>query len=185
MITDRSLLRGDPTPAQIPGYGTVPADGTLVAMDCTRRLFDGALRAFVIARDQTCRTPWCEAPIRHIDHIQPDHIQPWHTGGTTTAGNGPGLCVTCTLTKEQPGWHHDIVSDRGTCLRDPREPRAPLPAATTGGDPAGPRTHHRHVVQITTPTGHHHTSPPPELIPADTDHSRLERHLEDLLRKAS
>ena len=62
--------------------------------------------------------------------------------------------------------------------------RVELPAATTGGDPAGPRTHHRHVVQITTPTGHHHTSPAPELIPADTDHSRLERHLEDLLRKA-
>ena len=46
-----------------------PVDGTLVAMDSRRRIFDGKLRQFLVIRDQTCRTPWCDAPIRHADHI--------------------------------------------------------------------------------------------------------------------
>ncbi|MEO6997189.1 MAG: HNH endonuclease, partial [Terracoccus sp.] len=63
-----------------------PATGTLVAMDSTRRIFDGNLRTFLLARDaNTCRTPWCDAPIRPLDHIR-DHA------GPTTATNGQGLC---------------------------------------------------------------------------------------------
>ena len=76
-----------------------PVDGTLVAMDSRRRAFDGKLRQFLVTRDQTCRTPWCDAPIRHADHITAaaDH-------GTTTAANGQGLCEACNYTKALPGW---------------------------------------------------------------------------------
>lgn len=46
-----------------------------------------------------CRTPYCDAPIRHHDHI----ISRFNDG-PTTAGNGQGLCEGCNHTKETPGW---------------------------------------------------------------------------------
>src|SRR5699024_6949678 len=46
------------------------ATGRLLARDSRKRLFTGALRDLVIARDQSCRNAWCGAPIRHVDHIQ-------------------------------------------------------------------------------------------------------------------
>ncbi|NOJ58659.1 HNH endonuclease signature motif containing protein [Arthrobacter sp. 260] len=78
---------------------TAPSTGELVAMDSTARLFTKAQRRFITARDDTCRTPYCDAPIRHFDHIIP-----WHRGGPTTITNGAGLCEACNHTKEQPGW---------------------------------------------------------------------------------
>ncbi len=78
---------------------THPDDGTLVAMDSERRLFDGGLRRFLLARDGTCRTPWCDAPVRHVDHVV-DHA----AGGPTTAANGQGLCVRCNHAKQAAGW---------------------------------------------------------------------------------
>ncbi|MGZ5415621.1 MAG: HNH endonuclease, partial [Nocardioides sp.] len=129
VITDRTLLHGDHEPAHVPGYGPIPAGlardwlrpegdapahdarvwlrrlythpgtGELVAMDSRRRFFDGNLRAFLIARDQTCRTPWCDAPIRHADHVVPHDA-----GGATSAADGQGLCEHCNHTKQAPGW---------------------------------------------------------------------------------
>ncbi|NOJ59973.1 HNH endonuclease signature motif containing protein [Arthrobacter sp. 260] len=78
---------------------TAPSTGELVAMDSTARLFTKAQRRFITARDDTCRTPYCDAPIRHFDHIVP-----WHRGGPTTITNGAGLCEACNHTKEHPGW---------------------------------------------------------------------------------
>lgn len=78
---------------------TAPGTGNLVAMDSTARLFPAGLKRFLQVRDDTCRTPYCGAPIRHHDHILV-----WHTGGKTTAGNGQGLCEACNHTKETPGW---------------------------------------------------------------------------------
>jgi hypothetical protein len=46
-----------------------PDGRDLVAMDSRRRTFGGVLRQFLILRDQTCRVPWCEAPIRAMDHL--------------------------------------------------------------------------------------------------------------------
>ena len=37
------------------------------------------------ATGSACRTPYCDAPIRHRDHARP-----WARGGTTSAGNGLG-----------------------------------------------------------------------------------------------
>jgi hypothetical protein len=76
------------------------SDGnSLVSMDSRRRRFSGQLRRFLVARDQTCRTPWCDAPIRDGDHAHPSR-----TGGATDAANGQGLCRACNLAKEAPGW---------------------------------------------------------------------------------
>ena len=58
---------------------TDPSRRQLVAMDSRQRLFPAGAQRFLIARDQTCRTPWCDAPIRHIDHVVP-HSQ----GGPTS-----------------------------------------------------------------------------------------------------
>jgi hypothetical protein len=126
VMSDRALLGDDPThdhtAAYLVGGGPIPAslardlvadaaqawirrlytsptDGTLVAMDSRRRSFDGKLRQFLVTRDQICRTPWCDAPIRHADHITAaaDH-------GTTSGANGQGLCEACNYTKALPGW---------------------------------------------------------------------------------
>ncbi|MFE4833339.1 HNH endonuclease [Arthrobacter sp. NPDC056691] len=78
---------------------TAPQTGDLVAMDSRRRLFPPPLRRFIQIRDNTCRTPYCDAPIRHHDHIIP-----WHNNGPTSLTNGAGLCEACNHTKELPGW---------------------------------------------------------------------------------
>jgi hypothetical protein len=79
---------------------TAPANGELLAMDSKARLFPPGMRRFIQTRDDTCRTPYCDAPIRHIDHVIP-----WHNGGPTSLANGAGLCEACNHTKENPGWN--------------------------------------------------------------------------------
>src|SRR4029453_4487447 len=114
-----------------------PGGGTLVGMDSTKRNFDGGLRRFLIARDGTCRTPWCDAPIRHLDHVV-DHA----SGGPTTADNGQGACVGGNHTKNLPGW------------RARPEPARP---------PGEWRTH---PVVTLTPTSHRYASSAPPVLPA-------------------
>ncbi len=122
VMTDDVLFGDHDTPGRLTGFGPVPAslarqlvrasdrvwlrrlfarptDGSLVAMDSRSRSFDGELRQFLVARDQTCRTPWCDAPVRHLDHITRAA-----DGGPTSAENGQGLCETCNYSKEAPGW---------------------------------------------------------------------------------
>lgn len=116
---------------------THPGTGTLVAMDSTSRLFPAGLRRFLIARDGVCRTPWCDAPVRHADHVTPHAA-----GGPTSDTNGQGLCIACNLTKDLPGWHSRVVD-----------------AGPTAGS-AKP-----HQVEISTPTGHTYTSIAPPVLP--------------------
>ncbi|VDR31369.1 Uncharacterised protein [Arthrobacter agilis] len=78
---------------------TAPETGRLVAMDSRARLFPPGLRRFIAIRDTTCRTPYCDAPIRHFDHIVP-----WRISASTSADGGQGLCQTCNNVKEAPGW---------------------------------------------------------------------------------
>jgi hypothetical protein len=78
---------------------TTPGSGDLLAMDSRARLFPPGLRRFIQTRDDTCRNPYCDAPIRHLDHIIP-----WHGNGPTNSSNGAGLCEACNHTKETPGW---------------------------------------------------------------------------------
>ena len=127
VMADTSLAGDDQQPAWLDGYGPVPAgfaraltgdavadkeakatlrrlyrhprSGQLVAMESRSRIFPKGLAAFIGIRDQTCRTPYCDAPIRHRDHATPVRA-----GGETSAHNGLGDCAACNYAKEAPGW---------------------------------------------------------------------------------
>lgn len=125
VLSDQTLLGGGSEPAHLDGFGQIPADlardlvhgtldaglelwlrrlyagaaGHLVAMDSRARLFPKLLAKLVVLRDQLCRTSWCGAPIRHLDHIE-DH----QAGGQTSVDNGQGLCQACNHAKQAPGW---------------------------------------------------------------------------------
>lgn len=106
-----------------------PLTGVLSGQDSRRRVFSGALRRFLVARDQVCRTPWCDAPVRHVDHVLP-----FARGGETTETNGDGLCEACNYAKEAPGWKHEVVEARdGTHLI-----RITTPTGHTYESPAPP-----------------------------------------------
>jgi hypothetical protein len=128
VMTDRTLLaRDESMPAYLPGYGIVPGEwaralvaeasgrtaawvkrlwvapttGELMAMDSRRRKAPTGLGEFIRDRDRWCRTPWCGAPIRHIDHPEP-----YRDTGVTEASGLQGLCVSCNQAKEAMGWVH-------------------------------------------------------------------------------
>lgn len=126
IMSDAALFGGSDDSAQLEGFGPIPAElareimtdacdtdeavwlrrlytgpatGELVSMDATGRFFRGSLARFIRLRDQVCRTPWCDAPIRHVDHLRP-HA----SGGPTSARNGQGLCESCNYAKDAPRW---------------------------------------------------------------------------------
>ena len=127
LLVDDDVLFGDSEePAHLDGFGPIPADlarsvagrslagelrtqlrrlyasprtGELVAMDSRSRTFPSALGELIDLRDRTCRTPWCDAPIRHRDHVHPVVER-----GPTSADNGQGLCEACNHAKQAPGW---------------------------------------------------------------------------------
>ncbi len=98
----RALLQRLPTstPAWIRRLYRDPRSGELVAMDSHRREFRPGQRRFVRIRDHDiCRTPWCDAPVRHTDHIVPAA-----RGGPTSVVNAAGLCEACNYAKQALGW---------------------------------------------------------------------------------
>ena len=156
IVVPRQLLLdpADPSPAEIPGHGPLPADlardllrgrrdriawrrlitdatddgRTIVVGIDRRRRFTGPLADLIDARDgQQCRDPYCMAPVRHHDHIRR-----YVDGGPTIVDNGRGVCERGNLVREMPGWT--------VRLTDPDS----------------------HTVETTTPTGHHYLSRPPE-----------------------
>jgi Domain of unknown function (DUF222) len=163
VLSDETLLGGDDAPAEICGYGPIPAavartlvsntvadrrsratlrrlyahprSGALVTMESRARLFPRGLAAFITLRDGRCRTPYCDAPIRHRDHAQP-----WANGGSTTAHNGLGSCERCNYTKETPGWRVSTSIDET----------------------------HTHTAEFTTPTGKTYRSAAPPRAPTIT-----------------
>jgi hypothetical protein len=108
----RHLVLHGQAPRWIRRLYTRPGTGELVGMDSKRRLFTEGQRRFITARDHLppatpslaggpppCRTPWCEAPIRHADHVIPAE-----EGGPTSIRSGAGRCVACNHAKQAPGW---------------------------------------------------------------------------------
>ncbi|KQY51578.1 HNH endonuclease [Nocardioides sp. Root140] len=156
LVSAETLLGGDSTPGHLPGHGPVPAsvarqmvaasdeqrstlrrvfampDGSLMSLESAQRLFPPDLRDFIRLRDDICRNPYCNAPVRHIDHAVPVS-----RGGETSVDNGQGLCEWCNYTKEQPGWEHqpgppdrphEVTVTTPTGHRHvSREPGAPMP----------------------------------------------------------
>jgi hypothetical protein len=136
IMTERTLLRGGSDPAVLTDHDgrafshvpavlarglvrradrtwlsrlyAAPGTGELVAMDSQRRLFSGRLRRLLLLRDQTCRMPWCEAPVRHVDHVRAHAA-----GGPTSVANGAGLCESCNYLKEAPGWRAEVPDEPG------------------------------------------------------------------------
>lgn len=97
---------GSPLPAELPGHGPLPVeflttgegrtawrrlittDGIITGGDSRQRCFTGFLATLIRARDGgRCTEPYCDASIRHLDHIVR-----WADGGKTTFANGRGLC---------------------------------------------------------------------------------------------
>ena len=134
VVSDTVLLGGADDPAHLDGFGPIPGElarelvganldrGTrvwlrrlyqrpgseeLVALDHRGRLFRHGLRTLIRLRDQTCRTPWCDAPIRHSDHAVPAG-----EGGPTSPDNGQGLCEACNHAKQAPDWRSRTVPGR-------------------------------------------------------------------------
>jgi hypothetical protein len=160
VLSDETMFGGSNAPATVSGYGPIPAavarelvsgavtdkrsramlrrlyahpdSGALVAMESRARLFPRGLAAFIGLRDQRCRTPYCDAPIRHRDHAEP-----WAGSGETSAGNGLGLCERCNYVKEVAGWRvkpdvdeigrhtAQFITPTGAHYRSAAPPRAP------------------------------------------------------------
>ena len=126
VMTDYDLFGGGDEPAYLDGHGPMPAElarelvagacsrgervwlrrlyahpttGELVAADTRGRVFRGSLARFIRLRDRVCRTPWCDAPVRHLDHPIAKVA-----GGETSAVNGQGLCEACNYAKQAPDW---------------------------------------------------------------------------------
>jgi hypothetical protein len=126
VMTDHALFGGGDEPAHLDGFGPVPAElarelvsgacsarervwlrrlychpqtGELVAADARARCFPPSLARFIRLRDQVCRTPWCDAPVRHVDHAT-EHAEE----GPTSLANGQGLCEACNYAKRAPRW---------------------------------------------------------------------------------
>jgi hypothetical protein len=136
VISDETLFGDDDSAAVVEGYGPIPASvarglvrgavpdkqsrctlrrlyrhpatGALVAMESRARRFPKGLAAFIGLRDRTCRTPYCDAPIRHRDHARPHH-----RGGATCAENGLGECERCNYAKEASGWQVTAGYEKG------------------------------------------------------------------------
>jgi hypothetical protein len=86
---------------------TAPDTGSLIGGDPRRRRFDGVLAHLIKTRDQGwCRDPFCDAPIRHLDHIDRHS-----NGGPTSFGNGRGVCARGNHIREMPGWQVELVHD--------------------------------------------------------------------------
>jgi hypothetical protein len=132
VITDFSAFGITDNPAEIFGLGPIPAplarqlideavakhaatlkklytdptSGALVAMESRSRIFPDQLGQLIAFRDQHCRHPYCDSPIKHLDHIHP-HAQ----GGPTSFGNGQGLCARHNLIKDTNATTHPATND--------------------------------------------------------------------------
>lgn len=127
---------------------TDPATGELNGMDTRRRFFTGSVRRFISLRDQHCRTPWCDAPIRDIDHVHRAA-----DGGATDLTNGVGHCERFNHVREMPGW--DSRLEPGLAVG-----ATLVPGTADAGDAV---VASGKVLRITTPTGHEYTSLAPSL----------------------
>ena len=111
---------------------THPDTGALVGMDSRSRQFPKNLKDLIRIRDQYCRTPYCNAPIRHFDHVV-QHSR----GGPTSEANGAGRCASCNQTKEQEGWVEQVLDTGG---RHTLEITTPTGARYTSTAPPLPGT---------------------------------------------
>jgi hypothetical protein len=112
--------------AEVTGYGPLPAreilaggggrrwwrrlftvGGSMVDGDPRRRRFDGPLAHLIALRDGgRCRDPFCDAPIRHLDHIVRHRDR-----GPTSLTNGRGVCARGNYVREMPDWRVEVIDE--------------------------------------------------------------------------
>ena len=119
-VSASTLAGADDHPAQLRGYGPIPAptlkdllggpdvvlrrlvtdpvDDHVLAVDSKQRFYRGELRDLIFTIDPICVVPGCDRPA-----IQADHAKRHADGGSTSAGNGLGVCTRHNLAHEQPG----------------------------------------------------------------------------------
>lgn len=170
VMSDTALFGDDHTPAWLSGHGPIPAraakqwladpqmqvflrrvftrpkDHQLVGLESRARSFPPGLRRMIMLRDDMCRSPFCDRPAQHADHMDAAK-----DGGDTSYVNASGLCASCNQAKENIGWRH--TGD---------------PSQLTVTTPTG------HTYSVDTPSilaGQPPDSAPPEVqeTPADTD----------------
>ncbi|MGI8868930.1 MAG: hypothetical protein ACR2F6_08795 [Mycobacteriales bacterium] len=117
------------TPARVHGFGPIPAPtarrlavgersgairrlrrvytrrGVTIGMDSRARRFTPAQRELIMLRDHTCRTPHCDAAIRHTDHVR-RHAD----NGPTSVTKAQGLCEGGNYRKEHPDWRTVVIA---------------------------------------------------------------------------
>lgn len=145
VMTDRALLGTSTTPARLEGGHPLPSDvavdlilasptlstfvrrlytddgGHLITMESKARIFPRGMATFIHLRDHGCRNPYCDAPIRHVDHLI-THAD----GAATSTPNGQGLCRACNHAKQAPDRFHQPAPGGGR----PRQPNTTLRTPT-------------------------------------------------------
>lgn len=113
----RELLADSAVPLRLRRLVTDPVSGVLI--DRGRRAYrvTDALRAFLVARDGTCRFPGCT---RAATTCEIDHATAWAAGGPTDRWNLGPLCTRHHLLKTHLGWQIlEVWPDGRTRWRSP------------------------------------------------------------------
>jgi hypothetical protein len=113
----RELLRDESVPVTLRRLLTDPVDGRLVDRGREAYRVSNALRAFLVARDGTCRFPGCGRAAVCCDI---DHAVPWGEGGATDRSNLGPLCRRHHVLKTHLDWRIVRVAPDGrTTWRGP------------------------------------------------------------------
>jgi hypothetical protein len=134
-VSASTLAGADTHPAQLRGYGPIPApvlkdllagpdvllrrlvtdpvDDHVLSVDSKQRFYRGELRDLIFTIDPVCVVPGCDRPA-----IQADHANRHADGGPTSASNGLGACTRHNLAHDQPGHRleFDPNADRSEIL---------------------------------------------------------------------
>jgi Domain of unknown function (DUF222) len=135
-VSASTLAGADGHPAQLRGYGPIPApvlkdllggpdvllrrlvtdpvDDHVWSVDSKQRFFRGELRDLIFTVDPVCVVPGCDRPA-----VQADHVKRHADGGTTSASNALGACTRHNLAHEHLG--HRLQITVGDSDADRRE----------------------------------------------------------------
>jgi hypothetical protein len=129
MVALSTLLGVDEQPAELAGYGPIPAEvarkiaadptgtWTRLVTDELGRLVDYGREKYrppqdlidhVTTRDRTCRGPHCH---RHARRCEVDHVIPFSAGGQTNASNLGPECPREHHVKHDAGWQTERLAD--------------------------------------------------------------------------
>lgn len=103
----RELLGNPECPATLRRLITDPVTGTLLDRGRSSYAVSDSLRAFLVARDRTCRHPGCTRP---ACTCQIDHATAWSDGGRTDRENAGPLCTRHHQCKTHADWQ--IIESR-------------------------------------------------------------------------